>query len=395
MIIDIIKKFNRTTIVLFLIIFQSIGIRFFDGLGTYLVIIIILLSIKSVFFLAKSDFFVLSFLLFFLFLNSIFNKNIYFSKSIFQYFLIIEVYLFLKLYRNPLLIVRDLYLVLLMFFFHAFLGYVLFLIIPSFYTLVNFQNISYLTLGNFFFLAFSERVARNTGLCWEPGLLQLILNIFLLLSITSHKKWILLIIIICSIITCYSTAGFFLLVLNLSYYFYLNTKRKNFILPIFIITSVLLLSFSIIETNITNKIDSKNASGAIRYRDILIGINLIMEKPILGHGPTNEKLFKSRSSVSKIEERLFSQVYLNRVGTMSGGYTNGFLGLIIAYGLPMSLLAYYFFFKNKIFTNKSDNLVFCLIIIGTFMSEPITYTAFFLILPLSYFVFKKSNVVSF
>lgn len=387
-------KFNINVFILLCIFLQSLGIRFFSGIGIVFSIVIMLLSLKSLIRFKKRDWYLLSLLLLFLIINKIFNSSFDISKFVYQVILILEVFLFLRLYKNSQQLTRDFYSTLLLFFIHSLVGVAIYLLIPSLFRPVVYGNTPYLTFLNIFFLHFVQGVSRNTSLCWEPGLLQLLMNMLLFLSIKYNKSVIQLLLIITVILSTNSTAGFIILSLNYFYFLHKTYRERKSLIPILITSTLALLPISFIINNISNKIGGENTSGLARYRDYLIGFNLIKEKPILGHGLFDGKYLLTKKYVIRIEQQIFTQEYLDSVGDMSAGFTNGLLGLISWYGIPVGCLCYYYLFKNK-FVNETfwGRMLFFMIVIFTLISEPITYTSFFLLFPISYFLFRNETVV--
>lgn len=103
------------------------------------------------------------------------------------------------------------------------------------------------------------------------------------------------------------------------------------------VTIALILFIPILRENAVNKMGGKDTSGVVRFRDFIVGIELIKEKPIIGHGQFTTEYLMSKDYVSKIESGLFSKEYIKASGDMGGGYTNGLLGLIVWYGVPITI----------------------------------------------------------
>lgn len=379
----------------FLIIFQSLGIRYFEGQGFILSAIIIFLSNKGFRFFKKSDlpifFLIVSYLLFNKILN---NDSFSFSACIYQISLVISGYVFLLQYRNPLYagrLLEEFFIALKWFVVHAIVSYIAYLLVPKLFkpiflnqTLLGIFYVSQSTFGKF---------QRNTGLAWEPGTMQLIANLFFFLCVKLKKKTSQLVLGCICVITTFSTAGLLLLLLNVFYYFLTNIRRINPFLILMLFCGFVTMVLPIIVANSSEKLNNDNTSGLARQRDILIGIDLIKEKPLLGHGFFDTKYLATKGYASQIEGSLFSDEYLDTSGSFSGGYTNGLLGLFCWYGIPVGLITFWLFYKNKIVGDNKflERLVFALIFGFSAMSEPITYTSFFLIFPFSYLIFKREK----
>lgn len=380
-----------------LILIQSIGIRFFEGQGIFLSLLIIILSYKSFRKLLIKDYKFLFTSILFLVICKFFNPSFLISDLIFQTSLIICAYLFVIQYRKqPHLIQYEFFISLSFFAYHALASYLIFLLIPG--KFVQFKTMHY-SLFNLFYVSDMQFMSfqRNSGLFWEPGVLQLAMNLYLFYCIKYKKNIISIIIAGLIVFSTFSTIGFFILVLNFIYFFYLKfTERRISILNIALVVGSLILFTPILIYNSQNKMSGGNTSGLVRLRDLLIGIELIKEKPIIGHGKFDIDYLLTKSYVVNTENDLFSKSYIQSSGEMGGGYTNGLLGLIAWYGIPVSFLLYYFYFKNRFIDNNFiERSIYCLIPLFSMISEPIAYTSFFLMFPLSYWILKnyKSNII--
>jgi len=391
-------NFNLNIFIMLLIIIQSCGIRFFDGQGSLLgVIILALVFYKGVNKFNKADQLILVSVVTFLIISGIIHREIPVSKTLFQAVLFAEAFFFLKTYSNHQF-VRDLYDTLTLVFLHSIIGYCLYFIIPWLFVSIDYSG-RYLTLGNLFFVVepISGSIKRNTGICWEPGLLQLMMNIYLFYSIRAGKSIRLILSICVVIITTFSTAGFLIIGLNYIYFVIINYYKKTYQV---ILSLACLLVFSgvlfIIRDNIADKLNGENTSGLTRYRDALIGYSLLKERPLTGHGLFDKKYLLSKGYVRSIDSDIFSKEYIEGSGDLAGGYTNGFLGLFNWYGIPVGLYLFYILFKNRFVSQITyERIIFFLILCITFISEPITYTSFFLLFVLSHFFSEDSDHLKF
>jgi len=275
---------------------------------------------------------------------------------------------------------------------HAMIGFVIYMIIPNQFDDFGIMNkslyyIFYISSGDFMGLP------RNTGLFWEPGVFQIAANLYLFYCIKLKKNNYQILIAGVAVLSSFSTVGLIIMALNFFYFIYLKLKSRQISLlnvSVLIITAMLFIP--VLKENVVDKMDGENTSGLIRLRDFNIGIELIKEKPILGHGIFDMEYLSSKTYVSRIESELLSEDYLNVSNEMSGGFTNGLLGLIAWFGIPVSLFLYFLFFKNKFVGNDIvERLIFCLIPFLSMISEPIAYTSLFLMFPFSYMILNVSS----
>jgi hypothetical protein len=357
---------------------------------------IIFLARKGLFKLRRKDFIALFLIVSFLVVNKIINPSFSYSSLLFQISLVLSSYIFLRQYKSIQLFRDDLYSCLSFVFFHAAIGYLIYLFASPLFAQFNFSGLNYKGLFVFYVSASTfDFFLRNVGLCWEPGVLQLILNLFLFFSIKRQRNILFLSSIGLSVLSTFSTTGYLILILNILYYvvFQLTKKGSRGKFSLVILVGLMFSTglIALVQENATNKFDRSNTSTLVRLRDFLIGVELISEKPLLGHGIFDSKYLESKTALSSIESDVFTKGYLNEYGDFSGGYTDGLLGLACWYGIPAAIFIYVLTYKNRMADRIwFERLTLFLILCLTFVSEPITYTSLFLLFPLSRVVFKTS-----
>lgn len=384
---NIVVNFRQLS--LFLLIIQSCGIRFFPGQGSLLLLVIIGLGIKYFRLVTKKDCVILFTILIYLVLLKLINTGFTIANLIFLFGTVFQVFLFLIAYRTSEkndMLEEDIYKMLKFFFFHALLCFIFHLLLKGLFLPTVISGYPYKT---FLFLFYVDKIGRTTGLFWEPGVLQLILNILLFMAILRNKSLLFLGLITVTILSTQSTTGFLILALNFVLFIsrHINFRKPKAIFGLVLALGVGASVYSIVASNISNKFDATNTSGLIRYRDFLIGSQMILERPIIGHGIYDYTHLVNKNYVSDIESDLFSEIYLAGSGEMSGGYTNGLLALFTWFGLPVGIYIYYLFFNNNIFRKK--RFYFFAIFTLSLVSEPISYTSFFLLFPLSSLLLKN------
>jgi len=381
-----------------LIIIQSCGIRFIPGQGSLLILVVLFLSRSGFLAMSKKDFGNLFIILIFLFINNYFGPSSSISKVPFQYGLVLEAYIFLLSYKNRgfNLIIHRLFKALNIIFVHALVGFVLYIFLSPLFKVTTAFGYPYKTFLYLFYLADTgEGMARNSGLLWEPGLLQMMLNLYLFYNIKKHAPIWFLGLITITIITTFSSIGFAILGLNYIFFIIHNFRhRTGLIVRLIFLTFLLSGSLIFVKNNIEDKLSGKNTSGLVRYRDYLIGMSMIEERPLLGHGLFDSKYLVTLPYVSIIESNVFTTEYLADIDELAGGFTNGLLGIFCSFGLPAGVLLYVISYKNRFSMSSGyPQFAFFLIIALTSITEPITNTAFFLLFPFSFLVFKKRKPV--
>jgi hypothetical protein len=186
---------------------------------------------------------------------------------------------------------------------------------------------------------------RNSGIAWEPGAFQILLNIALQIAIQKYKgkKLFFRIIIYCiAIVLTRSTIGYVILALNL---FSLLCKHKKYI-PLVVVVGLLGTSFIIPELmyQIEYKLFGSSAFGA-RFEPLVNALSYAWYMPF-GLGSTG-----------------YDAVYeAERLGSYDC-YTQ----MLLRFGYP--IIIYVFSRLFKIF--RKDNKYIALILIISFLSEPI------------------------
>lgn len=373
-----------------LIIFQSVGIRFFNGQGIVLGLIILTLNFSKIKLINARDFRFFLIAVIFLILSVLLNSSFSFVSFVYQILLLLSALLLLVQYKGRSHFLQEEFFIALKFFaIYTALGYVIYIIQPNAFQIKIGLNRS---LSYLFYVSYSSfaGIRRNTGPFWEPGVMQLIMNLFLFYCIKFKRSLYLIILGVLLVVSSFSTTGLFVVSFNFLYYIYMKYRSRQIRL-FHILGVIFLLSFfiPILNQNANEKLDNQNTSALVRLRDFQIGLDLIKEKPILGHGVFDADYLSSKRYVRSIESDIFTEGYLEDLGDMSGGYTNGILGLIAWYGIPVSLLLYYFFYNNNfIGKDRIERLFICIIFLVSMISEPIAYTSLFLLFPLSYWVLK-------
>ena len=284
---------------------------------------------------------------------------------------------------------QNLYRITKLFVYLSFITIVLYIIAPGYFIpYVTPTGESYLTFwGVFWTTTASPELGyifpRNTGFFWEPGVLQIYLNIFLF--ITLHyagyrtNKMVTFFAII-AIISTQSTTGLIIMLIILSTYV-LNrllfiktsfTKRIITIIPIAIFVIIFIFSLPSIMDKFNGQ--SRGSFWARQY-DSYTGLEVAIAHPIIGIGFSDEnyKVFQRNFGYKE------SQMTLDF--TFDRGCTNSLVTLFYSVGFILSLCIIFWFLKQT-FINIQKN-TFTIIIFLAIMAEPLLFTPFFLVFIIS------------
>jgi hypothetical protein len=224
-------------------------------------------------------------------------------------------------------------------------------------------------------------IYRNQGMFWEPGVLQVFLNILVYLSLYIYKEKDIFILATLTVLSTFSTAGIFILtivILN----FFLRKQKSSFLRKMIILLIILIPITIVLYINVMEKFYGSGIhSSGLRYLDFVFGLEVISNHPFLGIGfnPLKYKILVNSSILNFTD--LSSSIVLDR------GNTNSFISTAIFFGIPITLFVIYGLYSQRVF-NEEKNLFF-LIIFLTLISEPLILTNFFLLLMISSLVPKK------
>ncbi len=233
---------------------------------------------------------------------------------------------------------------------------------------------------------FGIEFCRNQGLFWEPGVLQVFLNLFFFLEAFIYKRnrWLLLIGFV--ILGTYSTTGIIILIGQLVYLFIQRFNENKLFLPIIFLSFIpIYLVFSI---NIEEKFKGNRIfSFQKRLFDFTQPIFIAAANPLTGVGLDLDQFQKLRyefyiddESLALINETL--GVSLKAAGT-SAGSANSLTFLLAAMGFPTAILFVFMFLRQKIINDHK--LLFFFIVFVSVMSEPLFLRPFFFIYIISGF----------
>ena len=272
--------------------------------------------------------------------------------------------------------------------YHALLTYLAFFIIKDHLVYFEFGEdkhyytffyIFFSTLGNNLREFYSITYLRNNGLFWEPGILQIFMNILLFIQLflvksTKFQKLSTIFVVI----TTFSTTGLVLLTFTLIVKYLSTLTFSRFIKTLPIILVFLLSFLPVLLYNVEEKVSGEKADSAqVRFFDALQSLIIISDYPATGIGLT----LKPYTELQK-------QFYGTAFGVYSPnpeGNTNSILNTLVFLGIPFGLILLYALYKQNIFYNKK--YLFFLIIIISLMSEPLLLRPFFMFIVFNGFLY--------
>ncbi|MBB3187198.1 hypothetical protein [Microbacter margulisiae] len=376
------------------ILIETCGIRFFQGLGSLLLCLVIVFNLRYV---KKIRIYGLLLFAGLIIIFSIlqYSKNGSVESTLNTVLIMVASYMFsLSYIGQPQQMLIDLYVTLRLFIIHAFISIFVFIILHPLIRPFLLNGMPYVTIYYlFYYFIPNDGFPRITGLFWEPGTLQFLANVFLFISIYNGKKLKHLMWIVVVVVFTISSTGFVLLMINALFFMNINRKMARMNYSIVFISIIVMFFMPVLSNAIYSKLTT-NLSGLIRFSNTYVEFKLLMLHPLVGVD------FNVHSLIDNIEFNNIEEAFWGanspflpyKYGSIPGGLTNGFLGLLLNWGLFIGIYIYYLFYKSKFFPSSKYASYFLLLVIVANMSEGLTDTAFFYIFVISTLVFGKRNI---
>jgi hypothetical protein len=286
--------------------------------------------------------------------------------------LLVYIYFYSNRGKN---IIASLYIVLKFILYQALISMPFIYFLPQYFTKIYLWNSDYQTFYYLFYFQdyYLTTLPRIAGLFFEPGVLQIYMNLLFFFSVHYFNdiKWSFLALIV--ILATQSTIGIGILLIQIIFLLFAFLKKRKKTNKYIIIALILILSFfteNIFFSNYQEKTEGKSKGSFLaRQYDLMIGLSTIRENPILGIG-INPENFVEYQKKNNINDAFSSNINDIRYTT------NSYIQLFYMFGIPLSLMFLYFFLNNKIVTK--NRILFNIIIILSLSTEAIIFTPFFL-----------------
>ena len=306
--------------------------------------------------------------------------------------------------RTSQQLIRSLYVALGLIVFHSLFNFIAYffvnnnlaVITSAYHECETFLHIFFYTTDKGIINIFGLEFCRNQGLFWEPGILQVFLNMFFFLEAFIIKKRKRLLLLTAGIIlTTYSTTGLALLLIQSAVYLFNEFKTNKWLIPfVFVLCIPVYMIFSL---NVEEKIrGAKEASFQKRYFDLIQPLFIALEHPLTGIGLDIEQFQKMRqefyvssTSLNSLQEQIGVE---STVTSTDKGSSNSIMFLFAAMGFPTAILLLYMFFKQQII--KEKKWLWMLIMVVSVMSEPLLLRPFFFLFIVSGFTYVFYKITS-
>lgn len=228
---------------------------------------------------------------------------------------------------------------------------------------------------------FGLTIPRNAGIFWEPGILQLYLNILLYIVLYVRKSSIIALLTMVAILSTWSTTGVVILGAQLMIYSLMHLKKPMYAA----LSLVLLLALAgQMVANVNEKFVGESAgSGYSRALDTFTIMNIIEKHPALGidlnYEDFEKELFNNIANI-QMEGRFESR---------ESRATNALLTYYVFFGILFGSLIVYGLYKQNLFHEKRG--VVFLIMTLSLSTEPLGFFIFPILLIVSGFMYNKNQ----
>ena len=306
--------------------------------------------------------------------------------------------------RNEKIFLDRFYLVLKIIALHAAVNFILYFFIKNNLTdVISRDKDVYKTFFHIFYYMPEKSVVsilnfefcRNQGLFWEPGILQIYLNmLFFLEAFVFKKSKLFLVLASVLIVTTYSTTGLILLLFQSFFYFRNYLKNKKILALILVI--LLIPIYLVLSTNVKEKVSGeREASFQKRMFDLTQPFFIALDYPLTGIGldliqfqKKRQEFYISSNRLQSINSSLGVQA---KFETTEKGSSNSIMFLLACTGFPTTIILLFMFYKQKII--KSKSYIWLILLTLSVISEPLLLRPFFFLFIISGFVniFTKIN----
>lgn len=213
---------------------------------------------------------------------------------------------------------------------------------------------------------------RSQGFFWEPSVLQIYLNLFLLLSFQKNeRKWIFITFL--AVLATFSLTGIIISTLITLYFF--RKIKINFVFKLSFLLIVAIFSFYLLYMKIY-------VTGGVSYNarslDFISAYRIISDNTFLGIG------FGAEKYLSVMYGYVSDLIYMDE----TRGITNSVLYMFVCFGLPAGFFYLYILFKQTVFRNDKALVIFILLVSA--FSSPLLFMNFYLMIFASFFILKNN-----
>ena len=325
------------------------------------------------------------------------TKYLFFGVTIFTSVIVLFYY---NNQENKPVFINSLYFTLKLVLFHAVFSFIAYFFVKDNLFLITSEYHESLTFNYLFYYSPKEGtvinllgldMVRNAGMFWEAGILQGYLNLLFFLEISIYKRnRKLLVLIILTILTTYSTTGIFLIILQIVYFTFKENNNK------FKVLLLIVPLYFLFNANMNEKIYGEGESSfQKRLFDLTQPFFIAIENPLTGVGLDLDRFQEVREGFyinSDLNSSLNQFGIEQKIETTSKGSTNSVMYMLAGMGFPIAFLFIYMFTKQQVITN--DRLMWFTLTFVFVLSEPLLFRPFFFLFIVSGFMYKFNRITS-
>lgn len=340
--------------------------------------------------------FVLASICIFLFINYLFAITEQSTQKVLANLTIMVSATFVVIYFNDThkkkRFVDYLYFTLLVVLFHSLLNFFIYPLISGSLSVISnwhyecssFLNLFFYIPQKYSFDILNFTMVRNQGLFWEPGVLQVFLNILLFLSLFVRRfKLIMVGLVSLAILTTLSTTGLLVMLLQFTIYSTTVIRKNIFLLPI--ILSLFLGLYFITSLNLTDKILGDGATSfQVRLFDLVQPVLITVDYPFTGIGLDDQQYIEVRN-------RIDYNLWIEGISfdSIEKGATNSIMFFLASTGFPATIFLLLMLYRQTMITNYKK--LFFVIMVFSLMTEPLLLKPFFFIFVISGVIYSLNK----
>lgn len=261
------------------------------------------------------------------------------------------------------------------------------------FTTVNYLDTSFKTI----LLVFNYHVLfenstglyRPNGFFYEPGVLQIYLNIYLYLVLFVSKNYRQAILAGAAVFLTQSTTGILIAMILIGVAFLKQISKGSFgsklstiVFALMVVPPAVFLGYN----NVSEKLfgEAQGSSWAREY-DFYTGLNVISNYPLLGIGFDHQRYLTVAGRLSYTDTNLSAESLTDRTTS------NGLIYLFYSLGIPLAFIFIIGIFRQTFFQHR---LLIGLLLILSLFGQAIVFTPFILMIIFSAFIFPRKKVIS-
>jgi hypothetical protein len=247
--------------------------------------------------------------------------------------------------------------------------------VPGLFSQFQINDATYNTIFYIFtyhsFIDDPSLIQRPDGFFFEPGVLQLYLNIYLYIALFMLRRPGHIVLALAGVISTQSTTGIVIAVglLGVAYFRHLKVAKLNEKLLVLVLAPLMIVPFVFLAIdNVNEKFYGITAGSSwAREFDLYTGMRVAFEYPLTGIGFDYQRYFDVASRVAYLETRLDTATITERPNS------NGIATLFYSIGFPLGLVFLWGMFRQRFFATK--HVMFVLLFLSL-MAEALIFTPF-------------------